>query len=108
MNSVMKSLIVASMLFVPALSLFAQGQVTMIEANRITIQNDGAIFSPSLPATPISDASSGAPALFQPSQFQSSSLTIQAVPEPSPIALFGLAFALFGIRYFRAGVLVLK
>jgi hypothetical protein len=104
----MKSLIIASMLFVPAVPLFAQGQVTMIEANRITTQNDGAIFLPSLPATPISDASSGAPALFQPSQLQSSSLTIQAVPEPSSIALFGLAFALLGVRYFRAGVLALK
>jgi hypothetical protein len=104
----MKSLIFASMLFVPALPLFAQGQVTMIEANRTTTQNDSALFLPALPATPISDALSGAPALFQPSQFQSSSLTIQAVPEPSSIALFGLAFALFGVRYFRARVSCLK
>jgi hypothetical protein len=90
----MKSLIIASMLFVPVLPLFAQGQVTMIEANRITTQNDGAILLPSLPASPILDATSGAPSLFQPSQFQSSSLSIQAVPEPSSLALCGMSVGL--------------
>ena len=74
------------------------------EGNRSMTQNDGEISLPSLPASPISDALSGAPALFQPNQFQSSSLTIQAVPEPSSVALGGLSLGLIAAaRSFRNG-----
>ncbi len=107
-NSIVKSLIVAAALFVPALSLLAQGQVTMIEADRTTSQNDSSFFLPVLPPTPISDALSGSPSLVQPSQLQSVSLSVQAVPEPSTLALLGLAFGLSGVRYFRARISGLK
>lgn len=107
-NFPVKSLIVAAALFVPALSLFAQGQVTMIEANRTTSQNDSSFFSPVLPPTPLSDALSGSPSLVQPNQLPSASLSVQAVPEPSTLALFGVAVSLFGVRFFRVRISSLK
>jgi hypothetical protein len=96
-NSFVKPLIAAVMFFVSASALFAQGQVTMIEADRTTSQNDSSIFSPVLPSTPISGALSGSSALVQSGQLPSASLSIQAVPEPSTLALGSLAFGLLAI-----------
>lgn len=89
----MKILFVAVIMFASAASLLAQGQITdptTIDLSDVTVTpSDGIIVAAPLPPSPTDDFSQD----FQPS-FVSSSLTIQAVPEPSTFALGILAFGL--------------
>jgi len=113
---------VAVMIFASAASLWAQGQISelslqQIEASRTRTEN-GQFLLPSLPPTPVQDSSLFQSSSFvlmsidsfyaqsaQPSggaaDFQTSSLTIQAVPEPSTFALGSLAISLIAILRFK-------
>ena len=97
-SSIMKSLVITSILLVSALPLLAQGQVTMIELNRSTPPNGSAMFPPSLPPIPVLPAFPGAPALVPTTQIPTTTPSIQATPEPSSFAIVGLAFGLLAIR----------
>ena len=99
---------------------FISGNLSLIEASRARSQNS--LKLPSIPPSPFQDSSSlfqsssfvlmtidsfyaqSAPPSGSASDFQTSSLTIQAVPEPSTFALGGLAFVLIAVaRVIRQG-----
>jgi hypothetical protein len=90
----MRTLVIAAIMLASAASLWAQGDFTdptaiPLSDVAVTTPRDGFISTPALPS-PTDDFSSMD---SQPS-FVSSSLTIQAVPEPSTFALGILAFGL--------------
>jgi len=79
----------SSSVWLPPRTLFASDNLSLMEATRQNTLIDVPVIPP-LPPTPLVDTSSG----IEP---QASSLTIQAVPEPSTIALGGMALGLFAI-----------
>jgi len=95
----MKGLFATAIMLAFAGSVWAQGQLSqesLIEANRTASQNNGEITFPLLPPTPLTDTSSG----ISPS-FQTSSFTIQAVPEPSSFALLAIGLLTGTAQFIR-------
>jgi hypothetical protein len=94
----MKTKVVTVVFFALALQLFAQGQVIMVESDRITAPDSGVPVLPLFPNSPVSSPLSGPPSILP--LDNSPSFVVQAAPEPSTYVLTGVAFLLLGAYRF--------